>query len=245
VSASASTQAAQAVAEQSPAEPAAAPEPAAPPQPVPPEMPAPSALSQPAPPPLATASLEPVPRHKPTPPALRKEVQPLPPPVAVAALPEPQQASPVAPPAPAASMPTAAPAAGAGTDEGTAHGGRGRGDEGAGLAAAGNGSLEKPGDDYLELVRRWVARFRGYPDAAIKQREEGTVALGFTFTRDGTVLDAWIEKSSGFPLLDAAALKMIHDASPIPKVPERYKGETLTLVMPETYHIGIFDRIFH
>ena len=61
----------------------------------------------------------------------------------------------------------------------------------------------------------------------------------------GFWLDAWIEKSSGFPLLDAAALKMIHDASPIPKVPERYKGETLTLVMPENYHIGFFDRIFH
>ena len=42
-----------------------------------------------------------------------------------------------------------------------------------------------------------------------------------------------------------AALKMIHDASPIPKVPDKYKGATLTLTMPENYRIGLFDRLFN
>lgn len=123
-------------------------------------------------------------------------------------------------------------------------GGRGRGEEGAGRAAIGNGSLEGPGDDYLEAVRRWVTKFRKYPDEAVKQKQEGTVMLGFKFTRDGTVLDAWVERSSGFPLLDQAALQMIRDASPIPKVPDRYKGDTLTLVMPENFRIGLLDRLF-
>jgi periplasmic protein TonB len=124
-------------------------------------------------------------------------------------------------------------------------GGRGRGDAGPGRAAVGNGSLTGPGDDYLEAVRRWVTRYRKYPDDAIKEKQEGTVALGFRFSRDGTVLDAWVERSSGFPLLDQAALNMIHAASPIPKVPERYAGDTLTLVMPENFKIGVFDRLFH
>jgi TonB family protein len=89
------------------------------------------------------------------------------------------------------------------------------------------------------------SRFRTYPDEAIAKKEEGTVAVGFKFARDGTVLDAWIEHGSGYPLLDDAALKMVRAASPIPKVPEQYKGEVLTLVMPERFRIGVFDRLFH
>jgi hypothetical protein len=38
---------------------------------------------------------------------------------------------------------------------------------------------------------------------------------------------------------------MIHAASPIPRVPDRYQGDTLTLVMPENFKIGLFDRLFH
>jgi periplasmic protein TonB len=124
-------------------------------------------------------------------------------------------------------------------------GGRGRGDAGPGRAAVGNGSLNGPGDDYLEAVRRWVTRFKKYPDEAIKQKQEGVVTLGFKFMRDGTVTDVWLEKSSGFPLLDQAALAMIRAASPIPKVPDRYQGDTLTLTMPENFRIGLFDRMFH
>jgi protein TonB len=97
----------------------------------------------------------------------------------------------------------------------------------------------------LNRLRRWVTRFRTYPDEAIAKKEEGTVAVGFKFARDGTVLDAWIEHGSGYPLLDDAALKMVRAASPIPKVPEQYKGEVLTLVMPERFRIGVFDRLFH
>lgn len=124
-------------------------------------------------------------------------------------------------------------------------GGRGRGEEGAGRAAFGNGSLEGPGDDYLDQVQRWVAQFRTYPDEAITKKQEGTVSIGFKFARDGTVLEAWVAQGSGYALLDDAALKMIRAASPIPKVPEKYKGETLTLVMPERFRIGVFDRLFH
>lgn len=202
------------------------------------------AQTQLTPAPAPQETIEPVPQHKPRPP------QPKPPPShTVTARAAPTRAT----PQPAAQTPTTAAqtpsqtASVSGTDQplppGT--GGRGRGDEGAGRAAVGNGSLDGPGDDYLDAVRRWVQRYRKYPEEAVKQKQEGVVQLGFKFTRDGTVIDAWIEKSSGFPLLDQAALNMIHAASPIPKVPDRYKGDTLTLVMPENFRIGLFDRLFH
>jgi TonB family protein len=93
------------------------------------------------------------------------------------------------------------------------------------------------GDHYLEQVRQWVARFREYPKAALARQEAGTVMVAFKFARDGTVLDAWIEKSSTYPRLDNAALKMIHDASPIPKPPDTAKGETLVIAIPTYFRV--------
>jgi TonB family protein len=124
-------------------------------------------------------------------------------------------------------------------------GGRGRGEEGAGRAAVGNGSLNGPGDDYLEEVRRWISRYKKYPPDALDKKQEGVATLGFVIDRDGKVLDAWIEKTSGNPLLDQATMEMIHAASPVPKPPDRYKGATLRLFMPVNYQIGLFDKLFH
>jgi protein TonB len=122
--------------------------------------------------------------------------------------------------------------------------GQGLGAAGAGRGDVGNGNLTSPGDDYLERVRRRVAEFKRYPDAAKKQKQEGRGAISFRIARDGTVLDAWIERSTGFPLLDAAILQAVHEASPVPPVPERYRGAELTVSMPYAFSIGTFDRIF-
>jgi len=212
------------------------------PQPAP-EVPS-LAQTEVTPAPAPQETTEPVPLHKPRPP------RPKPPPTpqeTAEATPTPPMPEPAAQPqaTPAPTPPQTASATGSNQPLPPGVGGRGRGDAGPGLAAAGNGSLNAPGDDYLDAVRRWVTRYKKYPEEAVKQKEEGVVQLGFRFTRDGTVTDAWIEKSSGFPLLDQAALAMIHAASPIPRVPDRYQGDTLTLVMPENFKIGLFDRLFH
>jgi protein TonB len=122
--------------------------------------------------------------------------------------------------------------------------GHGQGVEGAGFGAVGDGPIEGPGDDYLEALRRWLARYKQYPDDAVKKKQEGRVEIGFVLDRDGTVLDAWIERSSGVPELDQATLAMLHRASPVPPVPQRYKGKQLKLVMPIDYSIGLFDKLF-
>lgn len=200
------------------------------------------AQTQVTPAPVPQEAVEPVPQHKPRPP------QPKPPPTptqTVQTTPTPPTPQPAAQQSATTTPTQTASAAGSDQSLPPGTGGRGRGAEGPGRAAVGNGSLDGPGDNYLETVRRWVTRYKKYPDDAIKQKQEGIVALGFKFTRDGTVTDAWIEKSSGFPMLDQAALAMIRAASPIPKVPDRYQGDTLTLVMPENFSIGLFDRMFH
>ena len=37
---------------------------------------------------------------------------------------------------------------------------------------------------------------------------------------------------------------MMHRASPVPPVPDRYKGSELKLAMPVDYSIGFFERLF-
>ena len=44
-----------------------------------------------------------------------------------------------------------------------------------------------------------------YPSASQRNEEQGTVTLAFLIGVDGTVLDAKVQKSSGYPELDRAA----------------------------------------
>lgn len=106
------------------------------------------------------------------------------------------------------------------------------------------GAGSGPGDDYLDRVRRRLREFERYPDAALKQKQEGTVTLAITVARDGTVLAATVAHSSGFPLIDQAAVQMAHDASPLPPFPANYTRQEGKIDIPVRYEIGLFDRLF-
>jgi periplasmic protein TonB len=207
--------------------------------PVPPETPPPPEPQREA---AVVVPPPPLPQHKPTPPHVARPrpqaAQPTPP------APQPMpEAAPAAPPAPPATVAAAAPPPGSrGGVGGTV--GTGKGNEGLGHGVAGDGPNDGPGDNYLEALRRWLAKYKQYPDEAVAKKEEGMVVLGFTLARDGTVLSAWIVRSSGFPVIDQAALDMMHRASPVPPVPDHYKGTELKLAMPIDYSIGLFDKLF-
>jgi protein TonB len=104
--------------------------------------------------------------------------------------------------------------------------------------------MQGPGDDYLETVRRWLARFKRYPPEADRRKQEGRVLVRFTIARDGRILDPAIVRSSGYPLLDAAALRMLRDGSPVPPLPRWYAGDRATLTMPVDFSIGFFEKLF-
>ncbi|WP_425450426.1 energy transducer TonB family protein [Virgifigura deserti] len=117
----------------------------------------------------------------------------------------------------------------------------GRADSEAGGAGR-NGS----GDDYLERLRRWLNQFKdeAYPEAAKERKEEGTVILSFALARDGTVLSVGIRRSSGFPALDAAAMKLVREASPVPPFPPIYKEKVRQVVMPIRFSLTFFQKFF-
>ena len=79
-----------------------------------------------------------------------------------------------------------------------------------------------------------LSKLNSILDAAKKEKQEGTVRVAFTIDRSGTVLRRSIETSSGYPLLDEAALKVLDDASPLPQVPDDFAPgrAQLSLVKP-------------
>jgi protein TonB len=130
-----------------------------------------------------------------------------------------------------------------GAVSGAASGGAaGRGVQGTGVGSFGSGN--GPGDDYLNRVRRWIAKYKKYPPEAMKRKQEGTVLVAFTLARDGTVLSVDIERSSGVPVIDQAVFDMMRRASPVPPVPPHYAGTTLSIAMPIRYSIGFLDKLF-
>lgn len=73
--------------------------------------------------------------------------------------------------------------------------------------------------DFQRLLFDHIRQYRRYPDAALTHRLEGVVKLVFVMNRNGTLLEAWVADSSGYPLLDQSAIDMIWRADPLPTVP--------------------------
>ncbi|MEG2803643.1 energy transducer TonB [Stenotrophomonas sp.] len=81
-------------------------------------------------------------------------------------------------------------------------------------------SVTTPGRDSWEgRVMARLERFRRYPNAARARRQEGIAQLRVSVARDGSLLHLSLEQSSGFALLDQAALDTFRRAAPLPKVP--------------------------
>jgi protein TonB len=109
-------------------------------------------------------------------------------------------------------------------------------------SAAGGGRNGRSANDYLERVRRALAKHKKYPDEARKLKQEGTARIALVLARDGTVLNVRIADGSGFPLLDEASLQMARDASPVPRVPDDVEGDSVRIALPVTFSIGFFGR---
>jgi protein TonB len=77
-----------------------------------------------------------------------------------------------------------------------------------------------------------LEQFKRYPALAQSRGQQGVVWLRFTMDRDGKVLSARIDKSSGHDLLDQETLALIRRAQPLPRPPPDVPGATLELVTP-------------
>lgn len=78
-------------------------------------------------------------------------------------------------------------------------------------------------------VRQAVQRAARYPMVARMAHEGGRTQVGFTL-QAGHVAGAAVVRSSGFPMLDRAALAAVHDAA-YPSPPAELQGRAVHFVV--------------
>lgn len=84
----------------------------------------------------------------------------------------------------------------------------------AGAAAPGPAEYTPP--PYAPVLLDWLGRHRDYPRAARLRRWEGMPRIAITLDNSGRLLALALAESSGFALLDEAALDMARRAAPFP-----------------------------
>jgi protein TonB len=94
-----------------------------------------------------------------------------------------------------------------------------------------------PKRDYgwlADLIRNRIEELKHYPTVARLNNWEGKVVLKFVVTADGTVENLEVVESSGYAVLDEAAMETIRRASPLPLTHDLGKPR-VTLQFPMRY----------
>ncbi|WP_216361166.1 energy transducer TonB family protein [Caulobacter mirabilis] len=82
------------------------------------------------------------------------------------------------------------------------------------------------------MVLAHLERRKRYPTEARAQRRQGVVYVRFSMDRQGRVLSASLERSSGSAALDREAVALLGRAQPLPKPPPEVVGDPLSLSVP-------------
>lgn len=102
------------------------------------------------------------------------------------------------------------------------------------------GAASAPTNDdirnYQRVLLLHIERYRGYPADERSRRIEGTVLVRFAMTRQGSVIDAWVDRSSGVIALDDEAIATVHRAQPLPLIPASLP-DRLNIVLPVSFSV--------
>lgn len=90
---------------------------------------------------------------------------------------------------------------------------------------------------YGETLVRAFDKKKSYPRLARMRNWQGTTQLKLRIGSDGKLQDLSVARSSGFEVLDAAAVHMVQDSLPLPEPPELLRDRELTLTVPIVFKL--------
>jgi periplasmic protein TonB len=103
-----------------------------------------------------------------------------------------------------------------------------QGKKGAVSQQSGNANFS----NYNGKVRAKLARAKRYPSSARREKAQGTVTVRFVVSGNGSASGVSIVRSSGFTVLDNAAIDAVRRAAPFPDTPD---GGSKPFVIPIDY----------
>jgi TonB family protein len=105
---------------------------------------------------------------------------------------------------------------------------------GLGLGGTGGGSPFDQDFEYAYYVQQMLTRIhQKWQRTAV--RGTAVVIVGFTIARDGRILDANVETSSGVAILDRSSLRAVMLADPLPPLPNSYPRDQVGVHLRFTY----------
>ena len=90
---------------------------------------------------------------------------------------------------------------------------------------------------YARQLSAHFKRFKKYPPMAQRLKLTGTAWVRIELQRDGTILDAQIDASSGHDILDKAALQAARSAQPLPPFPPPIAAKTRKIRIPYQFSL--------
>lgn len=82
------------------------------------------------------------------------------------------------------------------------------------------------------LLLAHLEQRKRYPAEARARRLQGVAYVRFSMDRQGRVLSAELERSSGHPALDREVVALLRRAQPLPKPPPEIAGDPVSLSVP-------------
>lgn len=89
--------------------------------------------------------------------------------------------------------------------------------------------------DWQKSIVLMISEAKAYPKKARRDRITGEVLVRFTIDLYGGVTMAEVAESSGWPILDQAAVQTVMDIGKMPTPPNYLDGEEFTLLIPLRY----------
>jgi len=110
-------------------------------------------------------------------------------------------------------------------------------------AAAAAGESAPAGADplvrhaYYDQIRKKVANHQSYPRVARLQGLQGKVLVSFLLSKEGLIIESKVETSSGYEILDRAALEAVRSAQPYPPFPASFPPQPLCVEISLVYDL--------